>query len=601
MSIQKNKPISYVNNVLESFKERAAGSNLAEIRDWFSDEGNVEKYHNCIKKEQEVFTLNSTDKAKKINTFFYPTKVVDTEDNYIDLSNIIKLNGTNGILINGRLGQGKSILLKYLQFLELNEGNTIPIVLELRKVRNSANVIDTARQKLNQFGLSCSAKLFEFLLNEGRISLFLDGFDELSFEVRDSFNEELSSLVIKYPSAKIIVTSRHNTEVSLNPNFKNYTISLLDRNDLAPFIRKIMGKDEYSDPIISKIQESDEFDYSVLDTPMMVTWFIIIYNKKFKIPKTKLGFYEDLFGAILSRHDGLKDSFNRASKSNLNDDELKDVFSVLCFLTRKAQDKLFTASSIKDYIQQALNYCDYKNVKSSDYLYDLTHVTCLLRKDGHQDYEFIHETVAQYFSALFIKEAADVNAIEFYENRQDDYRKLEDELNFLETMDNYRYVKYFFHPILTKYVDAKSQRFSVDLIKKTLNSSVLALVEAKDNGHLTFISAIVPGRSDYVFCKIMGDLTKTGIVEDIINEYLKAKFARDKSVLEDLFKMSENEDSLKYKAYRYVPCLIFFDSISCLEEVLENLSTILFKLTAPQLTAAESIINRPLAKRGMFS
>ncbi|MCD9462647.1 hypothetical protein CJF25_06515 [Photobacterium phosphoreum] len=600
MSTQKNKPLTYVTTVLNSFKEKAAGSNLAEIRDWFSDTTNIEKYHNCIKKEQEVFTFNSTDKAKKINSFFYPTKVVDIEDNCIALSNIIKLNGKNGILINGRLGQGKSILLKYLQFLELNEGNTIPLFLEIRKIRNSANILDSARDKLNQFGLSCSTKLFEFLLNEGRISLFLDGFDELTFELRDSFNEELSNIVIKYPSAKILVTSRYNTEVSLNQNFKNYTISLLDRSELAPFIRKIMGKDEYSDPIISKIQESNEFDYSVLDTPMMVTWFIIIYNKKFKIPKTKLGFYEDLFGAILSRHDGLKDSFNRSSKSKLNDDELKEVFSTLCFLTRKAQQKMFTSTTIKDYIQQALNYCDYTSVKNTDYLYDLTHITCLLRKDGHQDYEFIHQTVAQYFSALFIKSSEDINAIQFYESRQTDYRKLEDELYFLDVMDNYRYVKYFFHPLLSQYLNIKDERLSVELINKILKTSMLAINEPEGQSP-NFVTSLIPDCSDYIVVKLFGDIGKTEIIVEKINEYFKHLAIKDFSIVSKLYEMAQRQDRLRTRTYSYVPCLEFFQSINELDNLLTHLSIVLFIFTKPQLEKAEKVINRPVKKQGMFA
>ncbi|GIU49377.1 hypothetical protein TUM4438_32890 [Shewanella sairae] len=188
-----------------------------------------------------------------------------------------------------------------------------------------------------------------------------------------------------------------------------------------------MSKEELAAPIISKIKESKEFDFSVLDTPLMLTWFIIIYNKKFKIPKTKLGFYEDLFGAILSRHDGLKESYNRASKSRLNDDEIKEVFSALCYITRKSQDSLFNFEEIKDYIRQALNITGYIKVESSDYLYDLTNVTCLLKKDG-LDYEFIHESVAQYFSAHFIKETSEENAIEFYTSRIKNCKIFEDEL-----------------------------------------------------------------------------------------------------------------------------------------------------------------------------
>lgn len=78
------------------------------------------------------------------------------------IEELIRINGKNGILINGRLGQGKSILLKYLQFLELNTGDTLPIFLELRKIKQANQIIESACEKLNDMGLECSNKLFDF-------------------------------------------------------------------------------------------------------------------------------------------------------------------------------------------------------------------------------------------------------------------------------------------------------------------------------------------------------------------------------------------------------------------------------------------------------
>ncbi|ENM3764385.1 hypothetical protein O1E19_003460 [Vibrio cholerae] len=440
-----NKPIDYLESNISEFTTRAAGTNLSEIQDWLADISLIEKFHANIKKEQEVYTLLSPEKAKMIGSFFHPPKVLCADNNETRIENLIKINGKSGILIEGRLGQGKSILLKYLQFLELNTGSTLPVFLELRKIKNAAQIISEANNKLNLLGLPASRKLFDFLLNEGRISLFLDGFDELSLEDRLQFNEGLSEICLKYPSVKLLVTSRYNTEVSTNTNFKKYSISLMKEVDIAPFIKKILGDEELYTPILSKISESDQFDFEVLDTPLLITWFIVVYNRRLKIPKTKLGFYEDLFLAILSRHDGFKGSYNRPTKSKLSDDEIKSVFCALCYVTRKEEVRVFSSEQIKSYVQRALNICDFLSIDSSDFVYDLTHVTCLLKQDG-LEYEFIHESVVQYFSASFLKSVTEENAIEFYSNRILDWVKFEGELGFLSQIDKYRYINHFYMP-----------------------------------------------------------------------------------------------------------------------------------------------------------
>lgn len=467
---KQNKHVSYFVGNLERFKENAAGSNLSEVQSWLKDNSVLERAHKNLKKEQEVYTLLSPEKSKKISSFFYLPVIFNADNIEVDAAGILKADDREGVLICGRLGQGKSILLRYLQFLELNTGDTLPIFLELRKIKQASQIVESSCDNLNKIGLPCSHKLFSFLLMNGYVSLFLDGYDEISLEHREEFNNAISDIFKKYPKAKIIVTSRFDTEIYKNKYFNKYKIAPLKEVDVAPFVKTILSNPDHYGPILSKVSESKDFDYEILDTPLMITWFIVVYNKRLKIPKARLGFYEDLFSAILSRHDGLKDSYNRASKSKLSDDDVKAVFCALCYITRKEEERVFSSAEILDFIRRALNISGFKSVKSQDYLYDLTHVTCLLKKDGI-DYEFIHESVVHYFSALFLKSQTETNSKRFYTNRVADWNKYDEELHFLSIIDRVRFVQYFFIPEISNLFESEARiknEVLTDLFKNAL-------------------------------------------------------------------------------------------------------------------------------------
>tara|TARA_R110000850_G_C9770858_1_gene447385 strand:+ start:55 stop:744 length:690 start_codon:yes stop_codon:yes gene_type:complete len=208
-----NKPVSNLKNTIDDFRDGATGSNLSELQEWFEDELFLIKFHKNIKKEQLIYTLLFPEKTQMIQKFFHAPKVISANNKKIDLKSIIKKDEKN-ILINGRLGQGKSMLLRYLHFLELNMGCTLPIFLELRKIKSGESVIESARKKLNSQGLPASMKLFKFLMSKGHVSLFLDGFDEISLELRESFNSHLTDFFNIYPKVKVVVASRFNTEIS---------------------------------------------------------------------------------------------------------------------------------------------------------------------------------------------------------------------------------------------------------------------------------------------------------------------------------------------------------------------------------------------------
>lgn len=594
-----NKPVSYLKENIASFISRAAGTNLSEIQGWLADEVAVDRFHSNIKKEQEVYTLLSPEKSKKIRNFFHSPKLLCPDGKTTSIEKLLETGG-GGVLINGRLGQGKSILLKYLQFLELNTGKTLPIHLELRKIRDGHDLVESACNKINSQGLTCSNKLFRFLMNEGRVTLFLDGFDEISLELRDSFNSSLSELCTSYPKLKVIVTSRHNTEISRNSNFVAYNISLLKKEDLAPYVKKILSNDTLSRPILSKILESDDFDYSVLDTPLMITWFIVVYNKRIKIPKTKLGFYEDLFSAILSRHDGFKDAYNRASRTKLADDELKMVFCALCYMARRKQKRIFTDAEVADYIRQALNVSGYKGVKSEDYLYDLTHVTCLMKRDG-LDYEFIHESIAQYFSAFFIKCQMEANAKEFYTKRIGNWEKFDGELSFLCVIDKIRYNQFFYIPSILRVMGREGRYIKRTAMQELYSSTFIITREStSDKEFILNTIVIVPVSDDYVIKTIRNE-GRGEDFEELPDLFVKNCFSNDARFISRLKDAYKSESAGRTGMFSYCGFADFLADIGELDNFLNFVQPKLQSIFHLELRNSQKLIESEEQKGSLFS
>ena len=69
----------------------------------------------------------------------------------------------------------------------------------------------------------------ERLLARGKFVFFLDGFDELSSEIKNKVTKNLNSFINQYIENKFILTSRPYSNIENMPLFKNYEIKELDK------------------------------------------------------------------------------------------------------------------------------------------------------------------------------------------------------------------------------------------------------------------------------------------------------------------------------------------------------------------------------------
>lgn len=116
------------------------------------------------------------------------------------------------LLVLGEFGAGKTFLLRELcQYMVKTNHPVSPVLLEMSKLEKQHSLAELlgahfARADVSEYNF----KAFEYMLGEGRIALFFDGFDELADKVAyDSATQHLDTVLsAAQGQAKVVLSSR---------------------------------------------------------------------------------------------------------------------------------------------------------------------------------------------------------------------------------------------------------------------------------------------------------------------------------------------------------------------------------------------------------
>ncbi|MFC1518512.1 NACHT domain-containing protein [Pseudomonadota bacterium] len=324
--------LSTFQDKITNFVENSSSSNKAELQKW-QQNGIAKDANTALKRILYVRTILSTREEINLLDFYYPS-TFSYEKNNLSIDDIMQCNSNKPSLIVGTVGQGKSIALRYLSFFTLCRSSSIPIFLELRKLRTSTTLFEHIRQFLIKIRLDCSEKLLRHLLSSGYITLLLDGFDEIKHENRTVWVEEIEELHTRFTQFKIFVTTRPNTDIHHRNLFQNFELSQLNESDRPRFIKKLIKNKDDQTALITKLSKASNGVIDLLVTPLLMTFFVNTYQGRRKLPNSNSEFFDELFSTILSRHDGLKAAYDRPSKCGFTDKELKS--SIACIPNKKS-------------------------------------------------------------------------------------------------------------------------------------------------------------------------------------------------------------------------------------------------------------------------
>lgn len=412
----------------------------------------VANLYDKIASLRNVKTIWQVDKEVDLHEFYYPARVQIDDKKTKEVHGLADLPESGNIVLEGTVGLGKSILLRYLGSRELQTGKIIPLFVELRYRTSDRNLEELLLERLERWGFPKKTEILNSLLATRKVAVLCDAFDEIDDDLHGEVVHELEHLAERFPDTRIIVTSRPGAPIQKSSRFRTVKLAFLEKKDLAAIINKLDSGSEQAANLIKELSSLPAQIEEVVKTPLMVTLLVLAYKATNHVPQTVYEFYDSLFQTVLSRHDGTKPGFRRTRKTKLNDQDFRRVFEAFCFFSRLSKISAFTESSAYDVAEKAVKHVAVA-ADANQFIEDVKRITCLLLEEGGKLY-FIHKSVQEFFCACFLRRLGDHKAQDFYEECANGAFPIwVVELSFLGHLDRCRFVKYFDLPLHQKVID----------------------------------------------------------------------------------------------------------------------------------------------------
>lgn len=429
--------------LIKDLYEGAKGASSKALRIWKADKF-PDKLFITLTELDKVRTIWSPEKNISLRDFYYPSRI-KSSDGPLSVNYISDL-GSGCIAVQGIVGQGKSILLRYLAMQELShpEKPRIPLFIELRKLSKDLTLMGAIKKSLIACDIDVNDDVFTYLANSEKIVILLDGFDEIESNIVKASTLEIEDIVSRHPKLQVIVSSRPDNEIQKLSKFNVVDIHPLGTEDYFPFLKKLSLDTDKIIAIVDAITGSPSNVASLITTPLMLTLVVMVYQSESQIPAELPEFFEKLFYTVFTRHDKLKPTFERQHYSSLSEKKLQELFEAFCFMAMQAgHGRTLNSSQFSEAFELAQDCVKGSSCTEDGFRKDITKVSCLMLEEGFQDVTFLHKSIAEYHAAAFVKDSDDSFAKEFYEIASDNWSYWKECLSFLKSIDKYRFSKFF--------------------------------------------------------------------------------------------------------------------------------------------------------------
>ena len=432
----------------------------------------VGKIHEEISLKEfiEKYLENYYSKHKQVKTFLHGGKNLNFEDIYYPLSirseyspeeriiknatDLFSIDVHDHITIIGDAGSGKSTFVKNMFMDVIKKKKGIPFLIELRQLKDHDSIADYISKVIvnNEATYNALTKKFE----EGGWVFFLDGFDELQ---EKSKSKLLSTFIDLYPKNKFILTSRPSSDAEKLERFENYELLSLTDEDVISFAKKqLKFIDEYENieaNLLSSLKNGLESDNikEFLANPLLLSIYILTFQKSPDIPKSKNLFYRRVLDALVYQHDvETKPGFVRSKNCNLDQGDLEKVLKKFSYLTYMQNTYAWNHQNIQsnlDAVKKSLSL----EFQSSDLIKDMTSAYALWTED-EGEYAFSHRSFQEYFTCNYIKESKKNKEIYEILIKQLDKKisrgEIHNLVSLLEEIDEESFIENFKLPLFKK-------------------------------------------------------------------------------------------------------------------------------------------------------
>ncbi|MFB2774471.1 NACHT domain-containing protein [Shewanella xiamenensis] len=429
--------------IVDELLKSAKGKVQEKISEVFAI-GKLESFKANVDRIGQVKTILNPDSIVNLNEIFFDEAVLFEGEKIESFTQF----GTKHVLVEGGPGQGKSLYLRKLCIKEGAGSSFIPIFIEFRNLSYKKKLKDELMDAIEDLGVKLDNSLFDFLAKSEKVVLFLDGFDEVPNNERARVARELETVVRTYPDLRIVVSSRPDSGMGSSFYFSKRKIGPMVLKTQKNFVNHLYKSDKQS-ASINTILSNSEFISEVTTTPLLLTLFTITYNARQFKPDSLSEFYSLIFPTMLYRHDRMKIGFERERKAGLTDYQMQRIFNSLSFLSLNDNNTRFPSYRFQHYLHNSAKLDGLPENLEDHLIDDITSITALIIRDGFDEFSFTHKSIQEYFASVFISMLNEERKKSFYKlviDNFNEFRKWQNTLAFLETIDERNYTKYFLIP-----------------------------------------------------------------------------------------------------------------------------------------------------------
>lgn len=406
-------------NFLLAFSEalqRHKGPYATYISKLYADYKNCRTFLYKIKRPfEEFYVCNNVlpRRVKKSGSYRRKDGTVVRPDNKPrPISNItVDKFMSNAVMIIGSGGLGKSMMMNHLLLDEIDsfeQRKRVPILFIIRRFKSKEEdaLLHYLVNEMTKYDPELSEDNLTELLRIGRITILLDGYDEIQDEYKEHFISEIERIMLQYPKARFVLSSRNIKQLHILDRFLPYDLCPLEPEQAYEMIRKIDAPEFSGDLKERFIRDiaSNRFRFNrdekkeFLGNPLLLTIMLTTYADTNEIKTKRYLFYEDAYTVLAQRHDADK-GISRAFRTGLDIREFKTIFGEFCALAFSKQEYEFRQDVFEEYLQEIIDLNKLK-VTVEDFKSDIIEKLCLMFLDGNT-YRWVHRSFQEYFAAFF--------------------------------------------------------------------------------------------------------------------------------------------------------------------------------------------------------
>lgn len=346
----------------------------------------------------------------------------------------ILIESNNNIVILGQPGSGKTTSVKYIiNSILLDEHflkgvYAIPIVIRLRELNRensilSENQIGGIYKKLAQiFGLTFKfkdpenklniqkseeellSKLIPNILENQKILLILDGFDELTNEfTRDLVIEEIKDLSKSLNIVNFLITSRGADFKIKVENTQIYEITELTDPQINEFSDKWFENDQLARTFVEELKRKTPHS-DFYRRPLLLTHLASIFSKSQEIPDKPKLIYQTIIELVLKEWNEIQGVKRKSKYASFTVSRKREFLASLAFFLTIIYNKaVFSSREIGDiygFVNSKFSELPLEEV--DEVIQEIESHNGIILKSGYDSFEFSHLTIQEYLVADYI-------------------------------------------------------------------------------------------------------------------------------------------------------------------------------------------------------